>query len=65
MKIQVNGKHIVTQANNLSELFYEQQIDITCIATAFNGVFVPKNQYDSQCLEEGCRLEVLSPMQGG
>lgn len=64
MNIQLNGQYIITQAKNLSELMYEQQIDIAC-ATAFNGTFVPKSQYDSQYLEDGCQIEVLSPMQGG
>ncbi len=65
MNIQLNGRAIVTQASNLSELLIEQQIDAACVATAYNGSFVPKTQYDTQQLDEGCQLEVLSPMQGG
>lgn len=65
MNIQLNGRAISTQATSLSELLIEQQIDVACVATAYNGAFVPKSQYDSQRLDEGCQLEVLSPMQGG
>ncbi len=65
MNIQLNGRAISTEASTLSELLIEQQIDAACVASAFNGMFVPKSQYSSQTLEEGCQLEVLSPMQGG
>lgn len=65
MNIQLNGRAISTKATTLSELLIEQQIDASCVASAFNGMFVPKSQYGSQPLEEGCQLEVLSPMQGG
>ncbi|KJV28141.1 thiamin biosynthesis protein sulfur carrier ThiS [Pantoea sp. BL1] len=65
MNIQLNGRTIRTEASTLSELLIEQQIDASCVASAFNGNFVPKSQYSSQQLEEGCQLEVLSPMQGG
>ncbi|MFJ5160054.1 sulfur carrier protein ThiS [Pantoea sp. NPDC088449] len=65
MIIQLNGRAISTEAKSLSELLIEQQIDMACVATAFNGTFVPKSHYDTQLLDEGCQLEVLSPMQGG
>lgn len=65
MNIQLNGRPVLTAARTLAELLREQQIDATCVAAAFNGTFVPKSRYDSQQLEEGCQLEVLSPMQGG
>lgn len=65
MNIQLNGRPVLTAARTLSELLREQQIDAACVATAVNGNFVPKAQYDSQQLTEGCQLEVLSPMQGG
>lgn len=65
MNIQLNGRAISTQATSLSELLIEQQFDVACVATAYNGAFVPKSQYHTQLLDEGCQLEVLSPMQGG
>ncbi|ORM72478.1 thiamine biosynthesis protein ThiS [Pantoea wallisii] len=65
MNIQLNGRAVTTGAHTLSELLMEQQIDAACVASACNGNFVPKSQYDTLQLEEGCQLEVLSPMQGG
>jgi len=65
MKILLNGSAIVTKAQTLADLLQEQQIDASCVASALNGQFVPRAQYHSQPLAEGCEVEVLSPMQGG
>ncbi|MDF2783666.1 MAG: thiamine biosynthesis protein sulfur carrier ThiS [Pantoea eucrina] len=65
MQIQLNGQTIETQAQTVSELLQEQQIDASCVATALNGNFVPRSAYPHQSLAAGCQLEVLSPMQGG
>ncbi|MDU6390966.1 MAG: sulfur carrier protein ThiS [Pantoea sp.] len=54
-----------TEAATVAALLQERQIDAACVASAFNGEFLPRAQYESQRLEAGCRLEVLSPMQGG
>jgi sulfur carrier protein len=35
------------------------------VATALNGVFVPKGARAETVVQEGDRLEVLAPMQGG
>lgn len=34
-------------------------------AVAINETFVPKNSYDHQPLEDGDRIDLLIPMQGG
>lgn len=65
MQIQLNGQIVETQAQTVSELLQEQQIDSSCVATALNGNFVPRSAYSRQPLAAGCQLEVLSPMQGG
>lgn len=65
MKIELNGNVIETGATNVAALLAEQQIDAACIASAFNGQFLPRSRYEHQALEPGCQLEVLSPMQGG
>ncbi|MGG6176879.1 sulfur carrier protein ThiS [Pantoea allii] len=65
MKIELNGLAIETQARTLAELLAEQDIDAGCVASALNGTFIPRERYSFQPLEAGCRLEVLSPMQGG
>ncbi|BAK13977.1 thiamine biosynthesis protein ThiS [Pantoea ananatis] len=65
MKIELNGIAIETEARTLAELLVEQHIDAGCVASAVNGEFVPRERYSSEPLVAGCRLEVLSPMQGG
>lgn len=65
MKIQLNGSPLDTNAATLAELLHEQQIDADSVASALNGQFVPRTQYEVQALSAGCELEVLSPMQGG
>ncbi len=65
MQIELNGQLVETDAQNVAALLHERQIDAACVASAFNGQFLPRSQYESQRLEAGCRLEVLSPMQGG
>jgi len=65
MQIELNGQRVETEAETVAALLQERQIDAACVASAFNGQFLPRAQYASQRLEAGCRLEVLSPMQGG
>ncbi|MEZ3498313.1 sulfur carrier protein ThiS [Pantoea sp. KPR_PJ] len=65
MQIELNGQLIDTDAQTVAALLNERQIDAACVASAFNGQFLPRSQYESQRLVAGCRLEVLSPMQGG
>ena len=65
MKIEVNGTaHEVTAATleaALAELGWAE----ARVATALNGEFVPKASRSATQLQNGDRLEVLAPMQGG
>ncbi|RPD96812.1 sulfur carrier protein ThiS [Candidatus Pantoea deserta] len=65
MQIELNGQTVETEAQTVAALLRERQIDAACVASAYNGQFLPRAEYDTQRLEAGCRLEVLSPMQGG
>ncbi|WP_343463331.1 sulfur carrier protein ThiS [Pantoea sp.] len=65
MNIQLNGRPIATRATSLAELLIEQQIDLSAVASAINGEFIPKSLYAGRKLQAGDRLEVLAPMQGG
>jgi len=66
MKILVNGDWLEVHSQSLTaalnELGYRQ---MTSIATALNGDFVPHTQRLRVILKEGDRLEVVAPMQGG
>ena len=65
MRILVNGAWretgAVTLASVLDELGYAESI----VATALNGEFVPVSARGGARMNEGDRLEVLAPMQGG
>lgn len=50
-----------TLAEALSELGYTGRI----VATAVNGDFVPARRRAETTLNEGDRIEVVAPMQGG
>ena len=65
MNLYLNGKHIDTQSQTLSQLLEEQQFDCTAVASAVDGNFVPRSQYASTRLSDGQKIEVLAPMQGG
>jgi len=55
---EIAGK---TLAEALSELGYAGRI----VATAVNGDFVPARRRAEVALNEGDRIEVVAPMQGG
>lgn len=65
MKIVLNGQATETRATTLAALLDEQQIARGSVACALNGDFVPRGLYDATAIDEGSKIEVLSPMQGG
>ena len=65
MQILLNGQPVETEASELAGLLREQQIDIMVVACAVNGQFIAKSGYTALDLQEGMRIEALSPMQGG
>ncbi len=65
MNIVVNAEPRRVSAPTLSGVLTELGYTSPAIATALNGVFVPRNRRSDTPLKEGDRLEVLAPMQGG
>ncbi len=65
MQIILNGQTIETQQANLADLLVEQGYEALLVATAFNQHFVAKDQRADTVLIEGCKVEVVAPMQGG
>lgn len=64
MKIVVNGEAIETVALTLAMLLDECGLSGR-VATAVNEQFVPVSLRDDYQLQEGDRVEVVAPMQGG
>ena len=50
---------------HLSEAIRLWQPDDSAFAIAVNGQFVPNRNYGETLLQEGDRIELLVPMQGG
>ncbi|AJE45438.1 sulfur carrier protein ThiS [Celeribacter indicus] len=65
MRIELNGTIEQTEAATLADLVAERGFDAASVATAFEGVFVPRPEREATLLAEGSKVEVLSPMQGG
>lgn len=65
MKIEVNGTPREVRKGTLEEILGELGFREAKVATAVNGDFVPLAARAKQRLQQGDRLEVVSPMQGG
>ncbi len=65
MKITLNGKMYETQSFNLHTLLEELELANAVVATALNGEFVCIEQRSEALFNNGDRIEVLAPMQGG
>ncbi|MFT2089879.1 sulfur carrier protein ThiS [Paraglaciecola sp. 2405UD69-4] len=63
--IQLNSHDIESQSEHLAELLIEQGYGGSIVATAVNGEFVPQGNRANTQLQNGDRVEVLAPMQGG
>nr|WP_321249930.1 sulfur carrier protein ThiS [uncultured Ruegeria sp.] len=64
MKIVLNGEARESRAETLSDLLAECGFS-GCVATAVNEQFVPSSLRLALKLEDGDRVEVVAPMQGG
>ncbi|WP_172328495.1 sulfur carrier protein ThiS [Mangrovicoccus sp. HB161399] len=65
MRIDLNGERVTTAAATLAALVEERGHDAASVATALDGAFVPRGLRGAALLEDGARVEILSPMQGG
>ncbi len=66
MKITVNNETIECASSQmLSELLNRLGYKVSSFAVALNDTFVPRSAYDQTSVQEGDRLEIVAPMQGG
>lgn len=65
MKITLNGDDRQISSRTLSDLMDECDYAEQIVATALNGEFVPIPERQDHMLQDGDRIEVLAPMQGG
>lgn len=65
MRIDLNGMTFTVVARSLAEVLEELDYGGLAIATAVNGTFVLAAARAGTLLQDGDRIEVLAPMQGG
>ncbi len=65
MRITVNDEPRDVQSPTLDGLLRELGYGDAAVATAVNGQFVPATLRARRELNDGDRIEVLAPMQGG
>ena len=63
--LTVNGETRETRARTLADLIAAEDLGDTRVATAVNGTFVPVRARESQQLQSGDNIEILSARQGG
>lgn len=65
MNILLNGEAFKTTSTNLLALLTEIELDEAVVATALNGEFITGSEREETLIQDGDRIEVLAPMQGG
>ena len=65
MMIWLNGTETEAQASTLDDLLVEFGYGTAKVATAVNGDFVPKGMRAATRINQGDRLEIVAPLQGG
>jgi sulfur carrier protein len=65
IKLLVNGEPREVAAANLAEALQALDYAGAIVATALNGEFVPARKREAAALNEGDRIEIVAPRQGG
>ena len=66
LKIVVNGKEAELQTSrDIQQALVELGYEGAHFAVALNEDFVPRAEYSQTTIQEGDKLEVLSPIRGG
>lgn len=65
MQLFVNGEEKNVRAETLSALLNELDYEGNWLATAVNAELVSESEREDFKLNNGDRIEILSPMQGG
>ncbi|MBC7600587.1 MAG: sulfur carrier protein ThiS [Polaromonas sp.] len=65
-EISLNGKRLQADAANLQALLLAQGYDLkSAFACAINNTFVPRQQWPERALQNGDRIDVVTPITGG
>ena len=64
-KIILNGNDAVVESDRLDQILDELGYAGAVVATALNEDFVPRDKRPETMVQDGDRLEVVAPLQGG
>ncbi len=66
MKVSLNGEAIETDAPNLQALLLARGYQLQgAFACAVNKTFVPRPKWPDRALENGDRIDIVTPITGG
>jgi sulfur carrier protein len=66
LDISLNGKRVLTEAPTLQALLLAQGYQLQgAFACAINNAFVPRPQWAERALQNGDRIDVITPIAGG
>jgi sulfur carrier protein len=65
LRFIVNGEPREVAAATLAEALAALDYEDAVVATALNGAFVPKRLRAATALQNGDRIEIVAPRQGG
>ncbi len=66
LDISLNGERVATEAPTLHALLRARGYDFTtAFACAINNAFVPRPQWPERALQNGDRIDIVTPITGG
>ena len=66
ISISMNGEPIALEATNLQALLLARGYKLeTAFACAINNTFVPRPQWPERLLQNGDRIDIVTPITGG
>ena len=65
-EISLNGKRVTTEARTLLALLEARGFDFkSAFACAINNAFVPRPHWPQRTLQNGDRIDIVTPITGG
>ena len=66
LEVSLNGNRLQTDSATLQALLLAQAYDLkSAFACAINNTFVPRQQWSERVLENGDRIDIVTPITGG
>jgi len=63
--VTINGERRSIEAQTLDDVVAALDYDAEAVATALDGVFVPRARRSETPVTDGAKIEIVAPRQGG